>query len=69
MTLKKPKKENMIALFLFTVVMMLKICAIVALCSRHHVHAALNDDDLHTHHEIKKNKMLSCQTSGRNIAV
>ncbi|MDR3550979.1 MAG: hypothetical protein P4L31_06205 [Candidatus Babeliales bacterium] len=68
MTLRKPKKENMIALFLFTVVMMLKICAVVALCSRHHAHAALNHD-FHTHHEIKKNKILSCQTNGHNIVL
>ena len=66
MTLKKPKKENMIALFLFTVVMMLKICAIVALCSRHNEHALLNEDH-HTHQEIKKNKIIACQTNGQKI--
>jgi hypothetical protein len=32
------KKENLLALMLFVSVMLLKICSIVALCSKYHEH-------------------------------
>lgn len=65
MTIQTPRRENMIALLLFMVVMMLKIGAIVALCSRHHDHVGSHHDDAHPHHILKKHHKILSQTNGQ----
>lgn len=55
MKLKTPKKENMIALLLFTMIMMLKICSVIVLCSKLHESDPIHHDK-YAHHTIKENK-------------
>ena len=64
MVLQAPKRENMIALVLFMIVMALKLSAIIALCTKHSEHGHMHDD-LHAHHSLKKQHKPVHQTSGQ----
>jgi len=69
MTIRAPKKENMIALLLFMAVMMLKICALVALCTTHNHYLESQHDDAHPHHKIKKYTKTAVQSNGQKYVM
>jgi len=64
-----PRRENMIALLMFVVIMLLKISTIVALYARYNSHVSLeHHDNAHTHHIIKKQNKIIEQTNAQKYA-